>query len=188
MGAFGLFVLGVLDSLPFPTFGGSDILTAVLAARHGNMWYEFAAMATAGSLLGAYINFSLARRAGMAYLHDKFGTGRLARLLRLFERWGTGVLVVCTVIPFFPASVCFAAAGASGYPKRRYLAVVGICRAAHYSLVAILADHYGRHFTRVVRHPGDYWGWLLLVLAGIGALIAAAILIHRRFEAADAPI
>jgi len=161
MGVLGLFVLGALDSLPFPTFGGSDILTAILAAHHGNIWYEFAAVATAGSLLGAYINFSLARRAGMTYLHDKFGRGRLARLLRLFERWGTGVLVVCTVIPFFPASVCFAAAGAFGYPKPKYLAVVGICRAAHYSLVAILADHYGRHFTRVVRHPDDYWGWLL---------------------------
>jgi hypothetical protein len=54
-------------------------------------------------------------------------------------------------------------------------------------LAAILADHYGRHFTRVVRHPGDYWGWLLLALVVIAALAATAILIYRRFETADAP-
>jgi len=187
MGAFGLLVLGVLDSLPFPTFGGSDILTAILAARHGNLWYEFAAMATAGSVMGAYVNFRLARRAGLAYLDQKFGSGRVARLLRLFERWGTGVLVVCTVVPFFPASVFFAAAGASGYRKRKYLAVVGLCRAVHYSLVAILAAHYGKHFTRIVRHPGEYWGWLLLFLAALAALVATGILIYRSFEMADAP-
>lgn len=32
LGAFGLFFRAILDSLPLPIFGGSDILTAILAA------------------------------------------------------------------------------------------------------------------------------------------------------------
>ena len=81
----------------------------------------------------------------------------------LFKRWETGALAVSTAVPFpTPTSFFFAAAGASNYSRRKYLIVVGLCRAARYSLIAILADRYGHHFVRAVRHPGQYWGWLLL--------------------------
>src|SRR5438094_182987 len=64
LGAFGLFVLTILDSSPIPTFGAPDILIAVLSASHRNPWYEYAATAAAGSMIGAYITFRLARKAG----------------------------------------------------------------------------------------------------------------------------
>ena len=73
LGALGLFFLAILDSSPLPTFGGPDILTAILAASHRNPWYEYAAVATAGSVIGALLTFRVARRAGSAYLHSKFG-------------------------------------------------------------------------------------------------------------------
>ena len=47
--------LAILDSTPLPTFGGPDILMAILAASHRNPWYEYAAVATTGSVIGAYI-------------------------------------------------------------------------------------------------------------------------------------
>src|SRR5437899_2971157 len=64
LGALGLFFLAILDSSPLPTFGGPDILTAILAASHRNPWYEYAAVATAGSVIGALLTFRVARRAG----------------------------------------------------------------------------------------------------------------------------
>ena len=51
LGALGLFFLAILDSSPLPTFGGPDILTAILAASHRNPWYEYAAVATGGSVI-----------------------------------------------------------------------------------------------------------------------------------------
>src|SRR5437868_7750064 len=54
LGALGLFFLAILDSSPIPTFGGPDILTAILAASHRNPWYEYAAVATVGSVIGAF--------------------------------------------------------------------------------------------------------------------------------------
>ncbi len=183
LGAFGLFSLAILDSFPFPTFGGPDILTAILAARHRDPWYEYAAVATAGSLIGAAITFRLARHAGLEYLNKHFGSGRVPRLSRLFERWGTGALAISTAVPFpAPTSFLFAAAGASEYPVKKFLIVVGLCRAARYSLIAILADHYGRHFVRAVRNPGQYWGWLLFIAAIIAAIIATGIVINKRLE------
>ncbi len=180
LGAFGLFFFGILDSLPLPIFAGSDILTAVLAASHRNPWYEYAAVATTGSLIGAYVTLRLARRAGIAYLHTKFGSNRVPAILGMFERWGTLALIVSTVIPFFPASVFFAAAGASGYRTRKYLIVVGFCRVVRYSLIAILADHYGRRIIPVLRHPAQHWNWLLLIAATVAGAVVLGILIDRR--------
>jgi membrane protein YqaA with SNARE-associated domain len=188
LGAFGLFSFAILDSLPLPTFGGPDILTAVLAASHRNPWYEYAAVATAGSVIGAYITFRLARQAGLGYLNKNFGS-RVPSVLKLFEKWGTGALAVSTAVPFpSPTTLFFAAAGVSGYSTRKYLMVVGLCRAVRYSLIAVLADHYGRHFTRVIRHPGQYWGWLLLFAAIIAGVVATGIVINKRLETTSSAV
>jgi membrane protein YqaA with SNARE-associated domain len=187
LGALGLFFLAIVDSSPLPTFGGPDILTAILAATHRNPWYEYAAVATAGSVIGSYITFQIARKTGSAYLNRKFARGRVPALLNVFRQWGTGTLAASTAIPFpFPTSVFFAAAGASNYRTSRYLAIVTICRAARYATIAIVADHYGRHFLRVLRHPTQYWGWLLLFAAIILGLVGAGILINRRLGTASA--
>jgi len=183
LGAFGLFSLAIVDGLPLPTLGGPDILTAILAASHHGPWYEYAIAATAGSVIGAFITFRLARRAGLAYLHKSFGSGRSAAILRVFKQWGTGALAVSCAVPFpTPTTLLFAAAGASNYSTRKFLIVVGLCRALRYSLIAILADHYGHRFIRAVRHPVQYWGWLLLFAALIAAATVSAIVIKRRLE------
>jgi membrane protein YqaA with SNARE-associated domain len=181
LGALGLFFLAILDSSPLPTFGGPDILTAILAATHRNPWYEYAAVATAGSVLGAYLTFRIARKAGAAYLHSKFGNRKLDAILSFFHQWGTSALAVSSAVPFpFPTSVFFAAAGASEYSVGRFLTVVTICRGARYAFIAIIADHYGRHFIRALRHPAQYWGWLLLFAVVIFSLIMAGIVLNRR--------
>jgi len=183
LGAAGLFFLAIVDSSPLPTFAGPDILTAILAASHRPLWYEYAASATAGSVVGAYFTFRVARRAGSAYLDKKFKKGRLAKFLKLFKRWGTGTLVASTAIPLpTPTSMFFAAAGASNYRKGKFLAVVAVSRAVRYFGIAFIAGHYGRHFLRVLRHPVQHWGWLLFFIALAGALIAGGILGSHRLE------
>ncbi len=187
LGAVGLFFLAILDSSPLPTFGGLDILTAVLAASHRNPWYEYAATATAGSVVGAYFTFRLARKAGSAYLDKKFKKGTVSKFLKLFKKWGTGTLVASTAIPFpTPTSMFFAAAGASDFPLPKFLIVVTLCRAARYFSIAFVSGFYGRRFIHVLRHPLQHWGWLIISIALIATLIAAGILIVRRLETVPA--
>lgn len=187
LGAAGLFFLAILDSSPIPSFAGPDILTAILAASHRPLWYEYAASATAGSAIGAYITFRLAHKAGSAYLESKFKKSRVSKFLKLFKRWGTGTLIASSAIPLpSPTSMFFAAAGASDYPKGRFLTIVVLSRAARYFGIAYIAGHYGRHFLRVLRHPMQHWGWLLLFVGLTGALIAGGILVKRRLETAPA--
>jgi membrane protein YqaA with SNARE-associated domain len=183
-GAFGLFFLAILDSSPLPTLAGPDILTVILVVAGRNPWWEYALVATVGSVIGAFLTFRLARRAGRAYLEGKFGAHRIPSLLRLFERWGTGALVASTAIPFpFPTSVFFAAAGASpDYDTPKFLTVVAVARAVRYAGIALLADLYGRHIIRVLRHPLQYWGWLLAFGIAFVAMILAGIFANRRIQ------
>ena len=125
MGAFGLFALAILDGSPIPTLGGLDLLTAILAARHREPWYFYAIIATSGGLVGSFITYSIARKAGEAYLTRKLGESRVHRLLDFVRQWGGGTLIIATLFPPpFPATIVFAAAGILNYPPRRYLIVV----------------------------------------------------------------
>jgi membrane protein YqaA with SNARE-associated domain len=183
LGAAGLFFLAILDSSPLPTFGGPDILTAILAASHRPLWYEYAASATAGSIIGAYLTFRLARTAGSAYLDSKFKKGKLAKFLKLFRQWGTGTLIASTAVPLpTPTSMFFAAAGAGDYPLGRFLAIVTVCRALRYFGVAYIAGHYGRSLLRVLRHPLQHWGWLALFSGVAVALLVGGIVLSHRLE------
>ena len=187
LGAAGLFFLAILDSSPIPTFGGPDILTAVLAASHRPLWWEYAAAATAGSVIGAFLTFRLARTAGSAYLDKKFKHGRLSKFLKLFQHWGTGTLIASTAIPLpSPTSMFFAAAGAGDYPRGRFLTIVIACRGARYFTIAFVASHYGRHFLRVLRHPTQHWGWIVVAVILAFALLVGGILASRHLESAGA--
>ena len=187
LGAAGLFFLAILDSSPIPTFAGPDILTAILAASHRPLWYEFAATATAGSVVGAFLTYRVARHAGSAYLDQKFKKGRVGRFLKLFKRWGTGTLAASAAIPLpTPTSMFFAAAGASNYPKGKFLTVVAMARAVRYFGIAFIAGHYGRHFLRVLRHPIQHWGWLALFVGLAVAMVVGSIVASQRLEAAAA--
>jgi membrane protein YqaA with SNARE-associated domain len=187
LGALGLFFLAIVDSSPLPTFAGPDILTAVLAASHRGPWYEYASVATSGSVIGAYLTFRLARKAGSAYLDSKFKKGKVSTILKLFKRWGAGALVASTAIPFpFPTSMLFAAAGASNYRVSKFLTIVSLGRAARYSAIAIVADLYGRHFLSVLTHPTQHWGWLVLFSILMVGMIVGSILVNRQLATAPA--
>ena len=187
LGAAGLFFLAVLDSSPLPTFGGPDILTVILAASRRQPWWEYGASATAGSVLGAYITFRLARTAGSAYLDKKFKKNVVGKFLNLFKRWGSGTLFASAVIPLpTPTSMFFAAAGASYFPLNRFLGIVLAARSLRYFALAYVAEHYGRHFIRILRHPLQYWGWMLILLGVTAALVIGGIIASRRLEQSPA--
>lgn len=180
-GGPGLFLLAILDGLPIPTFGGPDILTAILAARHREPWYYYAAMTAAGSVVGAYITFRAARHAGASYLQKWFGERRVNRLLELFDQWGTGGLLLSTALPVpFPTSAFFAAAGVVNYPRRRFIGVVAAGRTARYAAIAAFASFYGRHFIRVLRHPDQYVGWFALIVGVVAALVFATLWLKKQ--------
>lgn len=185
-GGPGLFVLAILDGLPVPTFGGPDILTAILAARHREPWYYYAAMTATGSVIGSYLTYRAARQAGEAFLQKWFGERRVKRFLELFEQWGTGGLLLSTAVPVpFPTYAFFAAAGAVKYPTKKFLGVVALGRGLRYAAIAAFASFYGRSFIRVLRHPQQYAGWFALTLLVLAGIVGLAIWLKKQLAAAE---
>ena len=189
LGALGLFLFAILDSSPVPTFGGADILLILLVATRPHPWYEFAAATVAGSVVGAYITFRMARHAGRQFIYGKFRKRGLPKLLGYFEKWGTGALVASSAIPFpLPTGVFFAAAGASDrYTSRKFLTIVALSRALRYSAVGFIAHLYGRHIIRVLRHPTEHWGWFALFTAIFVAVIATGFLLNKYSDNESTP-
>jgi len=183
LGPLGLFIIAVADSFPIPTFAGPDILTAIFSARHHKPWYEYAAVATLGSVIGAILVFRMARKAGLGYLNRKFGQSKVATLLKYFERWGTGALIVSTAVPApFPTSAFFAAAGVLDYPLRTFIVVVALSRALRYGAIAAISAHYGRRFIVGLRHPGQHYGWLIGISSAVVIMITVALILRKRLE------
>ena len=184
LGALGLFFLAILDGSPLPTFGGPDILTAILAASHRNPWYEYAAVATGGSVIVSPSHVQSRTKGRIGLPTQQVRKSEAGCHSQLFSQMGNQCprRLYSGTFPF-PTNVFFGVAGASNYGLGRFLTVVTICRAARYGIIAVIADHYGRNFIRALRQPGQYWGWLLLFAAVIFSLIIAGILLNRRLAA-----
>jgi membrane protein YqaA with SNARE-associated domain len=179
VGGIGLVPLGILDSSVIPTFGSLDLLTAWLSARDADLWPYYAAMATVGAVIGAWITYRLGHRAGSRWLSQRIGLHRTQQITHAVEHWGAGAIVVATLAPPpFPAALFFLAAGAAQQPVRKFMATVLLGRAVRYAVFAAVAAHYGRHILRYFRHPAQF---LVPSLAITGALIvAAAIFLFSR--------
>jgi membrane protein YqaA with SNARE-associated domain len=181
-GGAGLLALGIVDSSIIPTFGSLDVFTVILAARHQDLWFYYAAMSTAGSLIGALLTYRLGRRAGTAWLEKRVGQIRFDRVRRLLDRWGFGALLVSVLAPPpFPTPAFLLVAGTAEYPVRRFVAAVLLGRAVRYSLLAFVGIHFGRPIIRVLRHPDHYLAASLLLTAALIAVVAAMMyLLGRR--------
>ena len=130
---------------------------------------------------GRLHHLSDSTQAGAGYLERKFGKRRVAKLLARFQQWGTGALIVSTVVPFpFPTSFFFAAAGVMKYSLGKFMAVVSVCRGIRYSAIALVAFHYGGHFVHALRNPGQYYEWALGIGIAVVVMIVIALLLRKR--------
>lgn len=79
--------------------GSMDVLTIVLSARHGELWFYYALMATIGSVIGGYVTYRLARKGGKETLARKFPRRKLEKIHKIFARWGFGAIAIPALLP-----------------------------------------------------------------------------------------
>ena len=155
LGGLGFIPLGLLDSSVIPIPGSMDVLTIVLSARHRELWFYYAMMATVGSVIGGYVTYRLARKGGKETLERKFPAKRLKRVYRIFGRWGFGAIAVAALLPPPTPMVPFVfAAGAMQYSVQKFLVALTLGRIVRYSLLAYLAAHYGRQMLTAIGQHG----------------------------------
>ena len=164
LGGLGLVPLGLLDNSPIPLPGIMDVATILFSARHQQLWLYYALMATAGSVLGGFLSYRLARKGGKAALERRFSPRKVDKVCKIFERWGFAAIAIPALLPPpMPMVPFLLAAGAMQYPVKKFLLALTLGRISRYMLLAYLAALYGRH--------------IIAFIAGHGHPVAVAILL-----------
>src|SRR5688500_16242339 len=96
----GLFLVALADSSFLTVPEGNDLLIVVLST--GNTWERMAyyvGMTLLGSLAGCILLYLVGRRGGSPLLRRKFSEANVARVERLFERYGLLTIAVPCLLP-----------------------------------------------------------------------------------------
>jgi membrane protein YqaA with SNARE-associated domain len=183
VGGPSLIVLGIIDNSAIPVPGSVDAMTIVLAASQKSWWLYYALMATIGAVLGGYITYRLARKEGKAILERRVSRKKAQKVYSSFEKWGFwAVLIPAMLPPPLPTFPFLLAAGALQYSKSKFLAALAIGRGIRYTLLAFLAERYGR---QILRRMVEYRQPILLF--GIAAGVAASLYVLVRHNRSKRP-
>ena len=173
LGGVGLILLGLADNSVVPLPGSMDVLTIYLAARHRDLWWYYAFMATVGAVIGGYITYGLARKGGKEAFERRLSKEKAEKVFARFERWGFGAVAVPALLPPpFPIVPFLLAAGALQYSRKKFVVALALGRAVRFTIVAGLGVVYGRH---IVRFFSQYYKpalFLLIGLAVVGTVLA----------------
>jgi membrane protein YqaA with SNARE-associated domain len=172
-GGPGLILLGIVDSSVIPLPGSMDVSVVLLSSARREWWPYYAAMATLGGLAGGWLTYRIAKQGGGRTLEKKIGKRRAYRVNKHFEKKGGITVFVGAVLPPpFPIVPFLMAAGIMRYPRKKFLAALGLGRAVRYFGLAFVGHTYGTaiiSFFARYRTPILYTLIAFAVLGGIAA-------------------
>lgn len=186
LGGFGLLGLGILDSsFLFMPLGNDLLIVALTARRHSFMLY-FAAMASAGSVLGCLLVDLVLRKGGEEGLEKYLRPRRLEYIKRkVSKRAGWAIAIACLMPPPFPFTPFIMAAAALQYPRKKMLAIVGALRMVRFSTEGLLAIQFGRGILKLAAAPVVHWaviGFVIICIAGSVLSVYRWLRCSRRVE------
>jgi len=172
LGGLGLFVIAALDSsfLSFPQV--NDLLIIYLSTNYPERMPYYAGMTTAGSLLGCFMLYGVARKGGEVFLRKRFSPARVDRGMALYQRFGLLAVVVPSLLPPpTPFKIFVLMAGAAAVSPWRFGLAIVIGRGLRYFGQGYLAVRYGERAAEMMKSHGSAVGIGLAVLA----LVIAAV-------------
>jgi membrane protein YqaA with SNARE-associated domain len=177
----GLVLMGALDaSLIFFLPLGIDFAVIVLSARHPHLFWFYAVLATAGSLLGAAVTFWIGRKVGKHGLSRLMKPSRLRRVQnRVADNAGFGVAALAIIPPPFPFTAFVLASGAFGGHAWTFFTTLAAVRLVRFLAEGGLAGIYGRRIL----------GWMqsttfevivgALIVLAVGGTIVSGLAVYR---------
>lgn len=161
-GAFGLFIVALLDSTFVPLPSSADALMLLLTAAHPRWMVFYALMATAGSALGCWILYLVSRRAGARALR-RFSEAKQKRVKDLIEKYDMAAVLVATLLPPpFPFKLFVVTAGVFRFSLVRFMIAIVAGRAFRFLLEGYFAVRYGAEAKAIL---AQYYPWIGLGLA-----------------------
>lgn len=179
-GAFGLFVVALLDSTFVPLPSSADALMLLLTTAHPRWMLLYAFMATAGSALGCWILYLVSRRAGARALR-RFSEAKQKRVKELIDRYDMAAVLVATLLPPpFPFKLFVVTAGVFRFSLVRFMIAIVAGRAFRFLLEGYVAVRYGDEAKEILAR---YYPWIGLGVAVV-VLIWVSSMSFRRHRSA----
>jgi membrane protein YqaA with SNARE-associated domain len=152
-GAPGLFLVALADSGLIPLAEGVDILLFAQVVRQPGRALLYAALATAGSLLGCIFLYYISRAGGELALSRRTSAVRLEQIRKKMERYEALTLVLPAMVPIpLPMKLFVIASGVFRVHLGRFVAAILIARVARYFGIALVAARYGDQTWALIRH------------------------------------
>lgn len=169
LGGPGLFLLAFLDSsfLSFPQI--VDVLIMGLCARYPERVLWYAALPTAGSILGSYILYTMARRGGETFLRKRLHERHVERAFRVVRKYGLFAVAIPAILPPpVPLKLFVLGAGAAGVKRMDFIVAIAIGRGIRYFGEGLLAAWYGPAAMQFLQDHarGFTIGALVLIVGG----------------------
>ena len=172
LGYFGPFLLGIADSsFLFLPIGNDLLIVALVASYHQHFWM-YVLSGACGSTVGVYFLDMVARAIGETGIQHMTGQRRFNYLKRKAgQKAALFIALACLAPPPFPFTMLVATTSALGYPRKKILATVAVCRVIRFSILGLLAIKYGQSIMRIINTPAFKWsvgafGVLCLIMSG----------------------
>ncbi len=166
----GVLVMGALDSsLIFFLPLGIDFVVIRMSARHPNLFWLYAALATAGSLVGAALTFWIGRKVGKHGLSKLVNPKRLKRIEeRVSQKAAFSIASLAIIPPPFPFTAFVLTSGAIRANAWSFFLMLAAVRLARFGVESALAARYGRRVLLMMESR--------TFMAIIGVMIALAVI------------
>jgi membrane protein YqaA with SNARE-associated domain len=171
-GAFGLFVVAVLDSTFVPLPSSVDALMLLLTTAYPSWMLLYAFMATAGSAVGCLILYLISRRAGARAL-NRFSEAKQTRVKNWIERYDIFAVLAATLFPPpFPFKLFVITAGVFRFSLVRFMLAIIVGRGFRFLLEGYFAVRYGAQAKDIL---AKYYPWI-----GIGLVVGIIVFVLLR--------
>lgn len=171
-GAFGLFMLALLDSTFVPLPSSADALMLLLSTTNPSWMLLYAFMATAGSALGCLILYLISRRAGARAL-NRFSEKKQAKVKNWIERYDMFAVLAATLMPPpFPFKIFVVSAGVFRFSLVRFMLAIIVGRGFRFLLEGYVAVRYGAQAKEII---AKYYPWI-----GLGLVVAIVVFVLLR--------
>ena len=171
-GAFGLFVVALLDSTFVPLPSSADALMLLLSTTNPSWMLFYAFMATSGSALGCFILYLISRRAGARAL-NRFSEAKRNRVKNWIERYDMFAVLAATLLPPpFPFKLFVVTAGVFRFSLLRFMLAIIVGRGFRFLLEGYFAVKYGAQAKEIL---AKYYPWI-----GLGLVVGIVIFVLLR--------
>lgn len=170
----GLFLITLIDGAGLPNPSLPDIMLLLYAAAAPEKAYLGASFAVAGSLVGSYIFYRIARKGGEVLLRKHTEGPRGQRFRHWFNRYGLVTVFVPALvpIPILPMKVFVLCAGAMRISPAAFLATLAAGRIPRYLGMAYLGKQLGENSVQWWKDHAREFG-----LFGVGLMVFLFLLV-----------